>query len=63
MLMVTKNGLKLWASGMLAGLVIGGLGIVIPYLEIAEASLVVHFMYYVVILPMAVGAVQRWLWS
>lgn len=62
MLMVTKEGLKLWGSGMLMALMAGLFGLAIPYLEITEASLAVRAIYFLLAFPLAMGWVQRWFW-
>ena len=60
-MMLTKAGFKLWASGMLATLTMSGFGLL--FADASEQwSLVEAVILWVVIAPMVVGLLQRWLW-
>ena len=59
--MLTKAGFKLWFSGMLATLTMSGFGLL--FADATEQwPLWEAVLFWVVIAPMVVGLLQRWLW-
>lgn len=60
-MMLTKAGLKLWASGMLATLTMSGFGLL--FAEATEQwSLAEAAFLWLLVAPMVVGLLQRWFW-
>ena len=62
MMMVTKAGLKLWASGALVLAVSVPFALLVEY-EGEQWSLGMFAFVIVVMQPLAIGWVQRWFWN
>lgn len=62
-MMLTWAGLKLWASGMLMLLMSVGLALLMTEKVIDSMSLGELTFIFLVLYPLAIGWVQRWLWT
>ena len=57
MMLVTKAGLKLWASGLIGMAVVFASSFLWPYLSFGEVTFLIF-----VLLPLVIGWCQRWFW-